>query len=151
MVPPPPPAAKAAAPSGANASPLFYLARFAMALAPSSLVLAGAGAITPALVAPVAAVHAAQASGDTEFKIEKGAASTLQSGIVKTITRGVNIENANFENKDLTVRTWVFCSASLLFPRPLSGIHLLSFLSSAMPSASPFIHLPPPKQTNNTK
>jgi hypothetical protein len=37
-------------------------------------------------------------------QIKKGAASTLNSGTVKTITRGVNIENANFEGKDLTVR-----------------------------------------------
>lgn len=37
-------------------------------------------------------------------QIKKGAASTLNSGTVKTMTRGVNIENANFEGKDLTVR-----------------------------------------------
>ena len=36
-------------------------------------------------------------------QIKKGAASTLNQGIVKTMTRGVNIEKANFEGKDLTV------------------------------------------------
>lgn len=40
----------------------------------------------------------------THTQISKGAASTLNSGTVKTITRGVNIENANFESKDLSVR-----------------------------------------------
>ena len=35
-------------------------------------------------------------------QISKGAASTLNSGTVKTITRGVNIENANFMGKDLS-------------------------------------------------
>lgn len=52
--------------SAVSPSPLYYLARFALALAPSSLVMVGAGALTPALLEPVAAVHA---EGGTEFKV----------------------------------------------------------------------------------
>ena len=37
------------------------------------------------------------------IQIKRGSASTLNQGIVKTMTRGVNIEKANFEGKDLTV------------------------------------------------
>ena len=77
MVPPPPPAK--AAPAGVIASPLFYLARFAMALAPSSLVMAGAGVLTPALLEPVQAVHA---QGDTEFKVKKKEAWLGRVGLV---------------------------------------------------------------------
>lgn len=53
--------------SAVSASPLYYLARVALALAPSSLVMVGAGALTPALLEPVAAVHA-EGTG-TEFKV----------------------------------------------------------------------------------
>lgn len=77
-----------------------------MALAPSSLMMIGAGTLSTALFAPVETVHAAagadEVGTDTDFKIKRGAASTLNQGIVKTMTRGVNIENANFEGKDLT-------------------------------------------------
>lgn len=85
MVPPPPPSSPATCTSDVatkskGASPLFYLARFAMALAPSSLVMVGAGTLTPALFAPVEAVHAAAAAPaagadevgtDTDFKVSR--------------------------------------------------------------------------------
>jgi len=81
MVPPPPPSSPAtcdpnAAAKSQGASPLFYLARFAMALAPSPLVMLGAGTLTPALFAPVEAVHAVapgngadEVGTDTDFKV----------------------------------------------------------------------------------
>lgn len=51
-----------------GASPTFYLARFAMALVPSSVTALGVGfgVLAPALVAPVPAVHA---QTDTDFKV----------------------------------------------------------------------------------
>lgn len=77
-------------------SPAYFLARFALSLLPSALM---GGGLVPLLAEPRAVV-AAQA--DDAFKIERGAASTLNSGTVKTMTRGVIIENANFEGKDLS-------------------------------------------------
>lgn len=80
MVPPPPPSSSSSSAATTcskqeqqGASPLFYLARFAMALAPSSLVMIGAGTLTPALFAPIEAVHAAGgadgAGTDADFKV----------------------------------------------------------------------------------
>lgn len=43
-------------------------------------------------------------TGETgqSFKIKKGAASTLNQGAVKTITRGVTLDNSDFSNSDLS-------------------------------------------------
>jgi hypothetical protein len=46
-----------------------------------------------------ATCHAASdlgANDTSNTKIQKGGASTLQAGIAKTITRGVNLDNSNF-------------------------------------------------------
>ena len=101
MVPPPPPPSSpitstsdaAATTHSRGASPLFYLARFAMALAPSALVMVGAGTLTPVLFAPVEAVHAAAAAAaaapaagadevgtDTDFKVSKRVAKGGKRG-----------------------------------------------------------------------
>lgn len=78
IVPPPPSPCPATCQPDAiikrhGASPLFYLARFAMALAPSSLMMIGAGTLSTALFAPVETVHAAagadEVGTDTDFKV----------------------------------------------------------------------------------
>lgn len=69
-------------------------------------------------------------------QISKGAASTLNSGTVKTITRGVNIENANFEGKDLSVRlVSCFCVIKCLRRAPhrrVDGTALVMTTSSVI-------------------
>lgn len=70
----------------------------------------------------------------TYIQIKRGSASTLNQGIVKTMTRGVNIDKANFEGKDLTVRMegvregWRDVSHWNLCFGQLSHHHILSFL-----------------------
>ncbi|CAM9906419.1 unnamed protein product, partial [Chrysoparadoxa australica] len=59
----------------------------------SALVVAIAGAASP--LTPALAEQ-------QDFKIQQGAASTLDSGARKIITRGVNLENSNFAGKDLS-------------------------------------------------
>ncbi len=51
-----------------------------------------------------ATCHAASdlgANDTSNTKIQKGGASTLQAGIAKTITRGVNLDNSNFSGLNL--------------------------------------------------
>lgn len=42
------------------------------------------------------------ANDTSNTKIRRGGASTLQKGISKTITRGVNLDNSDFSNQDLS-------------------------------------------------
>ena len=61
--------------------------------------------ITGSLVSMPLLGHAADdlgASDTSNTKIRKGGASTLQKGIAKTITRGVNLDNSDFSNQDLS-------------------------------------------------
>ena len=61
--------------------------------------------LTASLVTLPLVVHAADdlgASDTSNTKIRKGGASTLQKGIAKTITRGVNLDNSDFSNQDLS-------------------------------------------------
>lgn len=60
------------------------------------------GAVLPQFVQSVHAEVADQgANTGTNTKIKKGGASTLQQGISKTITRGVNLDGSDFSNQRL--------------------------------------------------
>lgn len=86
-------------------SPLSsFFPRFSTTLLPLSFCLSLLISVFT-IFSPIA-VSADENSGAGEtgqsFKIKKGAASTLNQGIVKTITRGVTLDGSDFSNSDLS-------------------------------------------------